>query len=74
MRSAEFYQAYGRLRQEELLEEARHLRAARLYGWTPGSRLVAGLNTVRRRLAGIYASGRETHTAAWAERGKPVHG
>lgn len=73
MRSAEFYTAFGHIRQEELLRESAYLRAARRYGPNPG-RLSAAASVLRNRLARIFAPAREEPDSAWIERGKPVHG
>ena len=77
VRSAEFYQIFGRVRHEELLEEARCLRAHRLAAGDSGSRLVAAMTALRGRLAAILGIEKQSSSPAWMGRpitGKPVHG
>ncbi len=76
MRSAEFYQVFGRIRQEELLAEAANLRARRLMAGSPGAWLPAGVAAVLTGLAALLGNSRAPRQV-WMGKsitGKPVHG
>lgn len=73
MRSAEFYQVFGRVRHEELLEEARYLRTLRT-GRSDTRRSVS-MGDLRGRLATFF--GIKPSDPEWQERlftGKAVNG
>jgi hypothetical protein len=76
MKSAEFYQVFGRARHEELLEEARQLRGYRVAaGQTRG--LVRAVSFVGGYFAALAGASRHSSRRGWvggSVAGKPIHG